>query len=103
MRSYRPFRPRTHHRLNAWRQPPSGVDLVSHGGHEVVFPDRRVHREPFRMRHYLFLGRDHGWRNGFGQLRLPSAAELRRYEGDDALDPSDPWDHTDLERAVVLR
>src|SRR5215213_10113760 len=122
MRSYRPFRPRTHHRLNAWRQPPGGVDLVSHGGHEVVFADRRVHREPFRMRHYLFLGRDHarrkygerafdpdevavgwhGWRNGFGQLRLPSAAELRRYEGDDALDPSDPWDHTDLERAVVL-
>ena len=123
MRSYHPFRPRPHHRLNAWRQPPGGVDLVGHGGHEVVFPGRQVHPEPFRMRHYLFLSEEHarqkygrrsfdpdevalgwhGWRDGFERVRLPAASELCRHTGDDALDPSDPWGHADLERTVVLR
>ena len=123
MRSYHPFRPRPHHRLNAWRQPAGGVDLIGHGGHEVVFPDRRVHPVPFRMRHYLFLSRDHarrkygrrqfdpdevalgwhGWRSRLEDVRLPAAAELRDYVGDDALDPSAPWGHADLERTVVQR
>ena len=121
MRSYHPFRPRLHQRLNAWRQPPGGVDLVSHGGHEVQFPGRRVHTEPFRMRHYLFLspthakakyGRRrfaadelalgwHGWRSRPDEFRLPARRELRTYVGDDELDPSDPWGHADLERAVI--
>ena len=82
------------------------------GGHRVRFRGLRAYPESFRMRHYLFLSIPHaiekyverrydakevdsGWhqwraRVTVSALRLPSSAELRPYESDDLLDPSDP-------------
>lgn len=59
MRWYYPFEPRSPARLNAWKRQPAPVDLSTHGGHQVVFPDVRPHPTPFRMRHYHFLSVPH--------------------------------------------
>lgn len=111
LRTYYPFRPRSPHRLNAWRAGVD-VDLVHSGGHAVRFPGMRPFPEAFPMRHYLFLSIDHavekyserrydptevelgwhGWRARLdsSDLRLPRAAELRVARTDYDLDPSEP-------------
>lgn len=120
MRHYYPFLPAFPHRLNAWRAQPERVELAWSGGHRVRFPGLRMWPEPFRLRHYLFLGRAHaaekyggrvrtrleteegwgGWRTTLARelltesqlelLRLPSRHELRAYTTDDELDADDP-------------
>jgi glycosyltransferase involved in cell wall biosynthesis len=113
MRSYYHFRPRLPDRLNAWKRQATPVDLASSGGHIVRFEGLRMHPRPFLMRHYLHLSADHarrkyverrydagevagGWHRARAGLRaedivLPSAADLKAYTGDHALDASDPW------------
>lgn len=87
------------------------VDLVSSGGHRVQFEGLKMWPKDFKMRHYIVLSLDHAIRKyvkikhnpndpeGYHGFRksaaetdflIPSQSELRRYEGDDALDPSDP-------------
>jgi glycosyltransferase involved in cell wall biosynthesis len=112
MRSYYPFEPRDPHRLCTWKQPAGGVDLAGSGGHRVAFPGLRRSPWDLGMKHYLFLspghaadkygrrkydeaevqGGWHRWRADFmqRQLRLPSAADLRAWTRDDALDASNP-------------
>jgi Glycosyl transferase family 2/Galactose-3-O-sulfotransferase len=112
MRWYYPYLPRFPHRLNAWKQQPGPVDLVSSGGHQVRFAGLRMYPESFKMRHYLFLsvphaiekyigrGYDetevaqgwHGWRPLLRpeKIALPSSAVLRTYVDDDHLDASNP-------------
>jgi glycosyltransferase involved in cell wall biosynthesis len=109
---YYPFASGPQHLLRAWKRQVDPVDLVSTGGHEVGFPGRRCYPERFRLRHYLFLSREHarskyelrrydpeelrqgwhGWRPSLlvDRLRLPSQSELRLAHGDDDLDPSAP-------------
>src|SRR5439155_3943960 len=119
MRHYYPFLRTVPHRLNTWKKQPERVELARSGGHEVRFPGLRMWPESFRMRHYLFLSREHaaekyggrvrtpletsqgwgGWRTTLARanderlvelLRLPHQSELREYVTDDLLDPSDP-------------
>jgi glycosyltransferase involved in cell wall biosynthesis len=119
MRHYYAFAPRDPHKLAAWKRQDRPVDLSTHAGHQVLFPERRRYPVDFVMRHYLFLSRAHaiekyverhhdpaalaigwhGWRARLQHdavrsrpdlLELPSQAELRSYVSDDALDPSDP-------------
>jgi glycosyl transferase family 2 len=109
---YYPFASTPLHLLRAWKRQPQRVDLVSSGGHTVAFPGRRPFPQRFRMRHYLFLSREHarqkyehrrydakelddgwhGWRPSVlvDSLRLPSQAELRVARSDDELDASAP-------------
>lgn len=115
MRWYYPFLPRYPDRLNAWKRQAEPVDLASSGGHVVSFPGLRMHPEPFPMRHYLFLSREHAVRKFVqraydpGELaagmhrrraalraediRLQPERELRTYVSDGLLDPSGP--HTE--------
>ncbi len=113
MRSYYPFRPWFPHRVQAWKRQVDRIDLASSGGHRVRFPGLNLAPRNFPMRHYLFLSYEHaiqkyvrrtydptevargwsGWRVGLRpeMLRLPSASELRTYDGDHTLDPANPW------------
>lgn len=119
MRSYYPVLPRFPHRLNAWKRQPERVELAWRGGHEVRFPGRRAYPTEFKLRHYLFLSREHaiqkygyrdhhpsgaeagwhGWRRKVQTpkarenpelLVLPSERDLRVYTTDDELDASNP-------------
>ena len=88
------------------------AELAWSGGHRIRFRGMRIYPESFPMRHYLFLSIPHaiekyverqydsgeirsGWHQWRARitpdaLRLPAAAELREYQGDSRLDPSDP-------------
>lgn len=88
------------------------AELAWSGGHRIRFRGMRVFPESFPMRHYLFLSIPHaiekyverrydsaeidsGWhqwraRITSDDLQLPSSDDLRTYEGDGALDPSEP-------------
>jgi glycosyltransferase involved in cell wall biosynthesis len=119
MRHYYAFAPRLPHRLNAWKRQDGPVDLHTDAGHEVHFPSIRAYPESFRMRHYLFLSREHairkylprlhdpaglergwhGWRarlqHAVAQerpelLELPGQSELRTHVSDEMLDASAP-------------
>ncbi|HET9766669.1 MAG TPA: glycosyltransferase [Thermoanaerobaculia bacterium] len=109
---YYPFAATPLHRLCAWKRQPAPVDLASSGGHTVDFPGRRNYPQRFRLRHYLFLSREHarekfegrrydaqevrqGWHSWRPSLRvdalsLPSQGELRVARTDDELDTSSP-------------
>jgi glycosyltransferase involved in cell wall biosynthesis len=115
MRHYYYFHPAEGHRINAWKNI-GPVDLVTHSGHRVEFPGRRVYPESFILRHYVALSRVHAlakyatrvhdadrirrtsWnapRVAFrpAHLRLPERSELTEYRGDDVWDRSRPWTH----------
>ena len=59
MRHYYYFRPRPQHRVNAWKRTKGPVDLLIEGGHRAAFPGRRIHPQPFVLRHYICLSRSH--------------------------------------------
>ncbi|HJQ36407.1 MAG TPA: glycosyltransferase family 2 protein [Thermoanaerobaculia bacterium] len=111
MRWYYPFAPRRLHLVRAWKRRPR-VNLVRTGGHQARFWGRRISPQPLFLRHYLVLSHEHmlrkyvrrrydarevqdgwhGWRARLapGDIRLPSAAELRFTADDADLDPSAP-------------
>jgi glycosyltransferase involved in cell wall biosynthesis len=87
------------------------VNLHSSGGHQVKFEGLRMFPTDFKMRHYPLVSREHaiqkyvqirnspnapsgyhGWRGNIaeGNIVLPSQSQLRKYLGDDALDPANP-------------
>jgi glycosyltransferase involved in cell wall biosynthesis len=109
MRRYYPFLPAMGHNITAFKPSPGGVDLRSTWGQAVRFDDQRISPWPLWSRHYQWLSVDHAlekyarhnprtvgpdnWRDH--ELRrehvvLPAGAELRPYEGDHRLDPSEP-------------
>jgi hypothetical protein len=112
MRWYYPFEPSFPHQLKAWKKQPVPVDLASSGGHRVGFPGLKMAPTSFTMRHYLFLSVPHairkyvqktydpeelarGWHRARARLRagdivLQDEGDLRVYDGDDTLDPSNP-------------
>ncbi len=62
--------------IRCWKQLPGRpLDLVSSGGHEAVFPGRRVFPIRFLLRHYPFRGTRHGARKLFGDRRPRYAPE----------------------------
>ncbi len=121
MRHYYPLLPVFPHRLNAWKRQNTRVKLGP-AGHRVDFPGLRMAPESLYMRHYQFLSAEHarqkyvarrfaatevdsgfhGWRARIKaeQIVLPSESELRRYEGDHLLDPSNPLKHELLGESV---
>jgi Glycosyl transferase family 2 len=103
-------RPTSRSALAPWRRP--RAELAWSGGHRVRFPGLRPYPTSFPMRHYLFLSVPHaiekyverrydakeirsGWhqwraRITADSLKLPSQSELRQYESDSTLEPSQP-------------
>lgn len=66
---YEPAQPGDLIQIKCWKKTGAPVDLVSSGGHEAVFPDRRVFPVRFILRHYPIRGQAHGQRKVFRERR----------------------------------
>jgi hypothetical protein len=66
--------------VKAWKRQPQVVDLVEHGGHDVLFEDKRVFPIPFLLRHYPIRSSEHGIRKVLAE-RMPRFAEEERAGG----------------------
>jgi len=66
--------------IRCWKKQPGAVDLVSSGGHEVVFHGRRVFPFRFLVRHYPIRSQAHGERK-VGQERRPRLVAAERERG----------------------
>lgn len=66
--------------IRCWKKSREPVDLVSSGGHEALFPDRRVFPIRFILRHYPIRSQAHGERKVFVERR-PRFREDERAKG----------------------
>lgn len=66
--------------IKCWKKTGTRVDLVSSGGHEARFPDRRVFPLRFVLRHYPIRGQGHGERKVFRE-RVPRFDPAERERG----------------------
>ena len=76
-RYYEPPREWNKLQVRCWKKRPERVDLVSSGGHDVLFPNRRVYPLRFILRHYPIRGSEHGRRKVFVE-RLPRFTVVER-------------------------
>ena len=114
MHWYYPFSKLPNFRLNAWKNQGKSVqvNLTYSAGHQVRFDGMRIFPKNFIMRHYIILSLPHairkysqksfdeaevemgwhGWRAGRQESMfvLPDESDLRRFEGNECLDPSNP-------------
>jgi glycosyltransferase involved in cell wall biosynthesis len=114
MRDYYFYKPRNLHRVQAWKKTGADLDLISSGGHQAAFYQRRIYGKKFILKHYIVLSASHarekygrervyrrceiefGWhqpRAVFSPERfiLPSPSALRHLaNGSDSLDRSEP-------------
>ncbi len=82
MRDYYYYEPESpdRFRINAWKKQ-ARVDLVTHAGHQVLFPGRRVCPQAFILRHYMFLSRAHAAAK-YGNRRFAEAERARDWHSD---------------------
>lgn len=114
MRHYYFFQPGPLRRVNAWKNTGQTIDLVSKGGHQVLFEGQRIYPQNFIMRHYIVLStrhaiakytreriyseteirerRWHGMRARFtaDKLNLPESSRMKCIDTGE-WDRSDPW------------
>src|SRR5579862_1817259 len=83
--------------VRCWRRGEHAVDLVSSGGHDAMFPGRKVFPVRFLLRHYPVRGQAHGERKVLVE-RLQRFAQEERAQGwhvqygRHGSDPEDPPD-----------
>jgi glycosyltransferase involved in cell wall biosynthesis len=63
--------------VKAWKGQDATVDLASRGGHDVLFPGRRIFPIPFILRHYPIRSAEHGIRKVRAERLARFAAEER--------------------------
>jgi hypothetical protein len=63
--------------IKAWKAQEQPVDLVAHGGHDVLFPGKRVFPLSFLLRHYPIRSAEHGRRKVLAERMERFAAEER--------------------------
>jgi glycosyltransferase involved in cell wall biosynthesis len=66
--------------IKCWKKQPDSVDLVAAGGHQAVFPERKVFPIRFILRHYPLRGREHARKKVFAE-RLPRFKNNDRIKG----------------------
>lgn len=66
--------------IKGWKRQAAGVDIVQHGGHDVLFEGKRVYPLPFLLRHYPIRSAEHGARK-IHQERLARFAAEERADG----------------------
>jgi hypothetical protein len=77
---YEPGQPCDKLQIRCWKKMSGQVDLVSSGGHEAVFPGRKIFPIRFILRHYPIRGQAHGARKIFEE-RHPRFTEEERERG----------------------
>jgi hypothetical protein len=77
LRLYEPPGPYDVLQIKAWKAQPAVVDLVHHGGHDVLFAGKRVFPVPFLLRHYPIRSAEHGRRKVLAERMARFAAEER--------------------------
>jgi len=115
-RYYAPGAPWNKVQIRCWKKTPDRVDLASSGGHEALFPNRRVFPLRFILRHYPIRSQTHGERKVFRERRARfAAAELAKgwhvqynamLEGQNFLrDPTTmtPYDPAAVRLQLILR
>jgi glycosyltransferase involved in cell wall biosynthesis len=73
MRYYYFFAPTPRRRITAWKKTGAPISLAASAGHRVAFAGRRLYPEPFILRHYVALSREH----------LVAKYSGRRYSGEE--------------------
>ncbi|HUB75757.1 MAG TPA: glycosyltransferase family 2 protein, partial [Solirubrobacteraceae bacterium] len=63
--------------VKAWKRQAAAVDLVHHGGHDVLFEGKRVFPVPFILRHYPIRSSEHGRRKVIAERLSRFAVEER--------------------------
>jgi GT2 family glycosyltransferase/glycosyltransferase involved in cell wall biosynthesis/predicted Zn-dependent protease len=66
--------------IKAWKFTGVRVDLASHGGHNVMFPGRKIFPQRFILRHYPIRSQEHGLRKVF-QDRKKRFTQAERVAG----------------------
>ena len=66
--------------IKCWKKQTDNVDLVAAGGHQAVFPERKVFPIRFILRHYPLRGREHARKKVFTE-RLPRLKNNERFKG----------------------
>jgi hypothetical protein len=74
---YEPGQPCDKLQIRCWKKVPGLVDLVSSGGHEAIFPGRKIFPIRFILRHYPIRGQAHGARKIFEERRPRFTPEER--------------------------
>lgn len=69
-----------HKQVKCWKNIGQGIDLVSTGGHEVLFLGRNIFPIKFIMRHYPIRSQDHGVKKVYVD-RLPRYSEAEKSKG----------------------
>jgi hypothetical protein len=77
LRHYEPPGPYDVLQIKAWKAQPAVVDLVHHGGHDLLFEGKRVFPVPFLLRHYPIRSAEHGRRKVLAERIERFAAEER--------------------------
>jgi hypothetical protein len=77
LRHYEPPKSYDVLQIKAWKAQPAVVDLVHHGGHDVLFAGKRVFPVPFLLRHYPIRSAEHGRRKVLAERMARFAAEER--------------------------
>jgi hypothetical protein len=77
LRHYEPPGPYDVLQIKAWKAQPAVVDLVHHGGHDLLFEGKRVFPVPFLLRHYPIRSAEHGRRKVLAERMERFAAEER--------------------------
>lgn len=79
-RFYEPGQPWDKVQIRCWKKIDGPVDLVSTGGHEPLFPGRKVFPIRFLLRHYPIRSQAHGERKVFRERR-PRFSPAERDQG----------------------
>jgi hypothetical protein len=77
LRHYEPPGPYDVLQIKAWKAQERPVDLMAHGGHDLLFPGKRIFPVPFLLRHYPIRSAAHGRRKVLAERMERFAAEER--------------------------
>ena len=127
MKYYYYFKSGDLRRVNAWKNMGEPIDLISKGGHRVIFPNQKIYPNNFILRHYIALSKEHllkkylqrvyskeeiekfNWHKSraglsYDNIQLPSKKRLKRITDENIWDISFPQhNHIFIKQEIILK